>query len=115
MTRRSASVLITAALTGASGAGHASHLADVPGRWLLHHGGRVSCVLSFSGAPDIPHGTVAAMGFCPEMFLGLPRWRLDAGRVAISNRHGRKLADLVVGRGSLNGQTASGEAIFLER
>jgi len=115
MTRRIVTLLFAVGLAGASSAAYASSLTDLPGRWLLHQGGRVSCVLSFSGAPDIQHGTVAAMGFCPEMFLGLPRWRLDAGRVAISNRHGRKLADLVVGRGSLNGQTASGEAIFLER
>jgi len=55
------------------------------------------------------------MGLCPQIFLGLPRWRLDAGRVVISNRHGRKMADLAVGRDRLNGQTDTGEAIFLER
>jgi len=87
--------------------------ADIPGRWVLNS--RSYCVLSFSGAPDIPHGTVAAMGFCPQIFSALPRWRLDAGRVVISNRHGDALAVLAVGRGRLDGQIATGEAVLLTR
>src|SRR5215469_7824399 len=113
--RRAASVVATLLAAGASSAACASGLADVPGRWMLRKATPGPCVLGFSGAPDIPHGTVAAMGFCPQIFLGLPRWRLDAGRIVISNRHGRKMADLAVGRDRLNGQTDTGEAIFLER
>jgi hypothetical protein len=71
--------------------------------------------LGFSGAPDTPHGTVAAMGFCRQIFLGLPRWRLDAGRIVISNRHGRMLAEFVGGRSRLAGQTVAGQTFFLER
>ena len=96
-------------------AGCAAGSADVPGRWVLHTASRSYCVLSFSGASDIPHGTVAAMGFCPQVFSGLPRWRLDAGRVVISNRHGDTLAELAVSRARLDGQTATGEAVFLYR
>jgi hypothetical protein len=71
--------------------------------------------LGFSGAPDIPHGMVAAMGFCPQIFLDLPRWRLDAGRIVISNRHGRMLAEFAGDRSRLAGQTVAGETFFLER
>ena len=73
------------------------------------------CVLSFSGAPDMLRGTVAAMGFCPQMFIGLPRWRLDAGRLVISNRHGRRVVELAVSRDRLRGHTIGGEEILLER
>jgi hypothetical protein len=88
--------------------------ADVPGRWVLH--ARNYCVLSFSGAPDIPHGTVTAMGFCPPVFLSRPRWWFDdAGRVVIGHRHGDPLAVLEVGRGRLEGQIATGETVSLIR
>ena len=99
----------------ASSAGWAASPTDIPGRWVLHAPGYRYCVLSFSGASYIPHGTVAAMGFCPQIFFGLPRWRLDAGYVVIRNRHGRTLVELAVGRGRLDGQTATGEAILLVR
>ena len=116
MMRWVVSFVVAAVLAGdASSAGCAPSLTDVPGRWQLRKTGRGPCVLSFSGASDIPPGKVAAMGFCPQIFIGLPRWRLDAGRVVISNRHGRKLAQLAVGRDRLSGQTANGEAVLLER
>jgi len=102
-------------LAGALSAARTSGLADVPGRWMLRKATAGPCVLGFSGAPDIPHGTIAAMGFCPQIFFGLPRWRLDAGYVVIRNRHGRTLVELAVGRGRLDGQTATGEAILLVR
>ena len=90
--------------------------ADIAGRWLLHTPSRAYCVMSFSGAPDTAHGTVAAIGFCPRLFLARPRWRFDAGRVVIDNRHGGALAELaVVGRGWLKGQIATGEAVSLTR
>jgi len=114
---RSAASLVVATLlvAGASSAACASGLADVPGRWMLRKATPGPCVLGFSGAPDISHGTVAAMGFCPQIFLGLPRWRLDAGRVVISNRRGQMLAEFAGGRDRLTGQTAAGEVLFLER
>ena len=124
MMRWTVSLVVAGVLTGsASSTGCASNLTDMPGRWLLHEAGRASCVLSFSGASYIPHGKVAAMGFCPQRFFGLPRWRLDAGRVVHISRRGRTVADLVagppvdltVGRDRLYGQTATGEAFFLER
>jgi Protease inhibitor Inh len=90
--------------------------ADIPGRWVMRTPGRSRCVLGFSGAPDIPHGTIAAMGFCPQIFSALPRWRLDAGRVVITNRHGATLAELAVAATDrLEGQIATGEAVFLAR
>lgn len=123
MMRLTVLLLVAAGLTGwASSAGSASRLTDVPGRWLLHEAGYASCVLTFSGAPHIPHGTIAAMGFCPRIFLSLPRWRLDAGRVVIVSRRGRALADIAAGHlayvavgDRLYGQTATGQAFFLER
>jgi hypothetical protein len=73
-------------------------------------------LLSFSGAPDIPHGTVTAMGFCAPVFLARPRWWFDdAGRVVIGHRHGDPLAVLEVGRGRLEGQIATGETVSLIR
>jgi hypothetical protein len=90
--------------------------ADIAGRWLLQTPSRSYCVMSFSGAPDGVRGTVAAMGFCPRVFLAHPRWWFDAGRVVIGRRHGEPLADLaVVGRGYLKGQIATGEAVSLTR
>jgi len=88
--------------------------ADVPGRWVvLSHS---YCVLSFAGAPDIPHGTITATGFCPWLFLARPRWQFDeAGQVVITNRHGDVLAVLAVGRGRLYGQIATGEPVSLAR
>jgi len=115
MKRVASLVVATLLAAGASSAACASGLADVPGRWMLRKATPGPCVLGFSGAPDIPHGTVAAMGFCPQIFLGLPRWRLDAGRIVISNRHGRMLAEFAGGRSRLAGQTVAGETLFLER
>jgi hypothetical protein len=90
--------------------------ADIAGRWLLQTPSRIYCVMSFSGSPDGVHGTVAAMGFCPRVFLAHPRWWFDAGRLVIGRRHGEPLADLaVVGRGYLKGQIATGEAVSLTR
>jgi hypothetical protein len=90
--------------------------ADIPGRWLLHTESHIYCVVSFSGASDIPHGTVAAMGFCPRPLLSRPRWRFDADRVVISNRHGDVVADLaILGRTRLQGQIATGEEMSLTR
>ena len=90
--------------------------ADMAGRWHLHTPGGSYCVMSFSGSYDSDHGAIAAMGFCPRMFIARPRWRFDAGRVVISARHGDRLAELaVVGRGNLRGQTAAGEALSLTR
>src|SRR5215475_12194301 len=115
MKRVASLVVATLLAAGASSAACASGLADVPGRWMLRKATPGPCVLGFSGAPDIPHGTVAAMGFCPQMFIGLPRWRLDAGRVVISNRHGRALLELAVGRDRLRGYAIGGEEVLLER
>jgi hypothetical protein len=87
---------------------------DVPGRWVLES--RSYCVLNFSGAPDIPHGTVTAAGFCPAAFLWHPRWCFDAeGHVVILGRRSEPLAVLEVGRGRLNGHIATGEAVSLTR
>jgi hypothetical protein len=114
--KRIISIVGSATLLGAaSGTCCAASLTDVPGRWQLHKVAPGPCVLSFSGAPDMPRGTVAAMGFCPQMFIGLPRWRLDAGRVVISDRHRRYLVELAVGRDRLHGHTVGGEEILLER
>jgi Protease inhibitor Inh len=88
--------------------------ADVPGRWVLD--ARAYCVLSFSGAPYIPHGTVTATGFCPRVFLARPRWWFDdAGRVVVGHHHGDALAVLAVGHGRLDGQIATGETVSLTR
>ena len=90
--------------------------ADIAGRWLLHTPARGYCVMGFSGAPESAHGTVAAMGLCPPVFLSRPRWLRDGDRVVITNRRGDILADLdVVGRGYLKGQLATGEAVSLVR
>ena len=115
MMRWIASLLVATLLTGWLAAASARGLIDVPGRWQMRKSGPGPCVLGFSGAPDIPHGTIAAMGFCPKIFIGLPRWRLEAGRVVIRSRHGRQLADFAVSRDRLYGQTATGETVFLER
>jgi hypothetical protein len=90
--------------------------ADIAGRWRLHAPSRIYCIMGFSGAPETAHGTIAAMGFCPPLFLGRPRWQRDGDRVVITNRRGDILADLdVVGRGYLKGQLATGEAVSLVR
>jgi Protease inhibitor Inh len=98
-------------------AGCASSLGDIPGPWELRTSifGRSNCVLSFSGAPGIAHGTVTATGFCPQIFAALPQWRIDAGRVVISNRQGDTLAELAAGYGHLDGRTVTGQAISLTR
>lgn len=98
-------------------AGCASSLDDIPGRWQSHASlfSRGNCVLTFSGAPAIAHGTVAPEGSCPQIFAAIPRWRLDAGRVLISNRRGEPLAELTVGDNHLYGRTVTGEEISLDR
>ncbi len=108
---------IVSCFAAAALAGCASSLGDIPGRWELRTSifGHSNCVLSFSGAPGIAHGTVTAAGFCPQIFAALPRWRIDAGRVVISSRQGDTLAELAAGYGRLDGRTATGEAISLNR
>jgi hypothetical protein len=108
---------IGSCLTAAVLAGCASSLDDIPGRWQLHasSSSRGNCVLTFSGAPAIGHGTVAPEGFCPQIFSTIPRWRIDAGRVVISNGRGETLADLAVGDNHLDGRTVTGEEISLNR
>jgi hypothetical protein len=109
--------LIVSCFAAAALAGCASSLGDVPGPWELRTSilGRSNCVLTFSGAPGIAHGTVTAMGFCPQIFAALPQWRIDAGRVVISSRQGDTLAELAAGYGRLDGRTATGQAISLTR
>jgi hypothetical protein len=55
------------------------------------------------------------MGPCPQIFVALPQWRIDAGRVVISSRQGDTLAELAAGYGRLDGRTATGQAISLTR
>ena len=90
--------------------------ADMAGRWRLHMPSGAYCIMGFSGAPETAHGTIAAMGFCPPLFLARPRWLRDGDRVVITNRRGDLLADLdVVGKGYLKGQIATGEYVSLVR
>jgi Protease inhibitor Inh len=90
--------------------------ADIAGRWRLHMPSGAYCIMGFSGAPETAHGTVAAMGFCPPLFLTHPRWLRDGDRVVITNRRGDALADLaVVGKGYLKGQIATGQPVMLVR
>lgn len=98
-------------------AGCASSLGDIPGRWELHSSFSRpgSCVLTFSGTPSVAHGTVAAEGFCPQIFSALPQWRIAASHVVISNRHGDMLAEFAVGYSHLDGRTVTGEALSLDR
>ncbi len=122
--KRIGPLLLVVLIGSLPSAGRAWDLADVAGRWTLRKATPGPCVLGFSGAPAIPHGRVSAMGFCPPIFLGLPRWQLEIGRVVISGRNGRRLAELAVGhtwaelavgRDRLVGQTAAGEPVLLER
>jgi Protease inhibitor Inh len=94
-------------------AGCASSLNDVPGRWEMHN--HNNCALIFSGGPDNARGTVTATGLCPQVFSALPQWRIDGGRVVISNRRGETLAEFEAGLGRLDGRTAAGESISLRR
>src|SRR5580704_12788222 len=78
--------------------------ADMAGRWRLHMPSGAYWIMGFSGAPETAHGTIAAMGFCPPLFLARPRWLRDGDHVVITNRRGDLLADLdVVGKGYLKG------------
>jgi hypothetical protein len=97
--------------------GCASSLGDVPGRWELRTSifGRSDCILTFSGAPGIAHGTITAAGFCPHMFAALPSCRIDGGRVVISGREGATLAEFTAGYGRLDGSTVTGQWISLVR
>ncbi len=122
--KRIGPLLLAVLICSLPSAGRASGWPDVPGRWTLRKATPGSCLLGFSGAPAIPHGTVSARGFCPQAFLGLPRWRLEAEGVVIIGRNGRRLAELAVGhtwaelavgRDQLIGRTAAGEPILLER
>jgi hypothetical protein len=105
-------LLAAAALAGLASPSLAeSGFADIPGHWTVK--GQRPCDLGFSGAPNIPHGTITTLGFCPWIFSARPRWRQDGGQVVISNRRGDTLAVLAVGRHVLEGQAVTGETLSL--
>jgi hypothetical protein len=90
---------------------------DIPGRWVVDRPGRGHCELSFSGAPDIPYGSITATGFCPPIFVDLPRWWLAApGVVIVATRRDEVLAQLrVAWSGRLEGKAVTGEYLLLKR
>jgi hypothetical protein len=74
------------------------------------------CSLGFAGGPYIPHGTISATGFCPDIFLGRPIWWRDGDTVVIGTHRHRVLAVLTPGwRGHLEGRAVTGEYIALQR
>ena len=60
-------------------------------------------------------GPALARALAQGSLTARPATRLDAGRIVISNRHGRTLAEFAGGRSHLAGQTVAGETFFLER
>ena len=90
--------------------------ADFGGRWTARTASGAFCSLGFAGGPDVPHGTISATGFCPEIFLTRPVWWLEGSNVVIGTRRHAALAYLsTFWRGRLEGIAATGERISLTR
>jgi hypothetical protein len=87
---------------------------DIAGRWVVDTPGHRRCELGFSGGPNVPHGVITAVGFCPPIFLDHPRWWAEPGGIAIGHRRNRPLA--LLGPGwyhHLEGHSATGEWLSL--
>jgi len=89
---------------------------DVAGRWTARTHSGAYCALGFAGGPNVPHGTISAVGFCPEIFLARPVWWFDGSMVVIGTRRHEVLAYLTSNwRGRLEGYTTTGEYLLLIR